>query len=397
MFCWKKKTSIALANAFEFYDVAIYSVISVYIGLHFFPSHYFGQHATSIIWATFALRYLSRPFGGLIMGMYADKYGRKAALMTTSLLSGLATLCMSCLPTFDDIGVLAPCLFFMLQLMQAFSFGGENSTTVLYLMENTYAQDRAKTSALVWGVLFFIIALALLTVYVLELVLTPIQMNTFGWRIPLLLGVVNIFFRFYFRTKITESANFSASDKVQVHLRSAFKIFLMSIPFSMLCYLSLFFTTQVIQTLSPDPFIQKILPIGINCSCFFLALLMGYFVDRHSQCLRILNRCCAALVLGSVPIYAIQANGDQYSLIVSQLCLTILLACIIATSPFVLFNQLQGDNKATTFGVGYNCSVVIFGASIPLMVHYLSQFGTTYIGLMLSGGGLCYFIAQALD
>ncbi len=397
MFSRRKKVGIALANGFEFYDVAVYSAISVYIGLNFFPESYFGAHSTLMIWMTFALRYLSRPLGGFIIGVYADKYGRKSALILTSFLTGVATLIMACLPSFYEIGLMAPCLFFLMQLIQAFAFGGENPTSVVYLMENTHKKDYAKTGALVWGGLSLIVALSLLIVYVLKTVFSPEQMQDFGWRIPIYLGVINLVFGFWFRLRLIESSRFSPSSKIKVHMRSTFKIFLMAVPACMLSYINSLFSSQMIRKFISDPFLQDLLPILMNISFFVTAVITGYFVDKYSSCTKLLNRTYAALVILSVPIYALQDQGHWFSLVLSQLCITLLVSVSLATSPFVFFNHIKGHNKATTFGVGYNFTVIIFGGSMPLMVNYLSQYGQAYVGLLLSFGGLCYFAALALD
>ena len=124
MLTWKKRFGLAIAHGFEFYDIALYSAIIIYISHNFFPYSYFGEKSLFITMMIFSTRFIARPIGGFIIGVYADKYGRKKALIITSSLTGVATCSMACLPTYDHIGLLAPLLFFITQLMQCFAFGG---------------------------------------------------------------------------------------------------------------------------------------------------------------------------------------------------------------------------------------------------------------------------------
>ena len=114
---WTKRLGIATAHGFEYYNIAVYSAIQTYIALLFFPETIFGQNAELFAWLPFILRFISRPFGGIFVGIYADRYGRKSALVFTSGLTGCATLIMGLLPTYAELGLVAPILFFIMHLV----------------------------------------------------------------------------------------------------------------------------------------------------------------------------------------------------------------------------------------------------------------------------------------
>lgn len=397
MFSWKKRTGVAFANAFELYDIAVYSAISFYIGINFFPSSNFGAESQLMVWMAFALRFISRPFGGICVGIYADKYGRKKALIFTSTLTGIATLIMACLPNFEQIGLLAPCLFFLMQLIQAFCFGGENATSVVYLMENTPQNERGKTGALLWGIFSLIVSFALILVYLLKQFLTESQMTSFGWRIPLILGFINLIFSVWIRMKLSESASFKPSLNLKIYWKPVIKTFLIAAPCCMLSYMNLVLSAMMIKKLTNDAFLQDILPIVCNIIFCIAAVISGYLIDKYSCCKKTLNKCYIFMIVFCLPIYALQEQSHWIYPFISQILIIILVAISLAASPSVLFDYLGKENKSTSLGIGHNLSVIVFGGFTPLLINYLSQYGKMYIGLLLMLTGFAYFLALALD
>src|ERR1700686_4121781 len=113
----------SVGNALEWYDIAVYGYFAVYISKAFFPND---DPTTSLLltFGTFGLSYLARPIGGVLLGAYADRYGRKASLMISIAMMTFGTLAVACMPTFDKIGVLAPLLVIVARLVQGFSAGG---------------------------------------------------------------------------------------------------------------------------------------------------------------------------------------------------------------------------------------------------------------------------------
>ena len=394
---WKQRIFISFANGFECYDIAVYAAISSYAAINFFPESAFGGYGAILVWFPFILRFISRPFGGLFLGHYADKYGRKSSLILSSTITGIATLIMACLPTYADIGLLAPCLFFLMQLLQAFSFGGELPTTSVFLLENSQQNERARIGAFMVSFNILAVTLSLLITLTAEIFLNYEQMLSFGWRIPVFIGVVNLIIGYYFRMRLVESAKFESTEKMKVEPVKVFKIFLRFVPNTILFYANTLCTKTMIKNLTDDAALQSYLPIAFNVLCAMLCVLFGFIIDKRIHYSVILKRSYGIMVVLAVPIYALQTIDSLFALLLSQLCIALFVAISMSATLPDLFDQTSGSNKIATLGLGINLGVVLVGAFVPMLVTILSGFGQAYVGLMMSFGGLCFFAAVALD
>ena len=123
-----------IGNALEWFDIAIYALFAVYIGQNFFPAADPGVELIQTF-AVFGVSYLIRPLGGLILGAYADKHGRKAALVWTIRLMVVGTALLAVMPNYDSIGILAPIGIILARLIQGFAAGGEFGAATSFLVE----------------------------------------------------------------------------------------------------------------------------------------------------------------------------------------------------------------------------------------------------------------------
>ena len=125
----------SLGNALEWFDISVYAYFAVYISKAFFPTN---DQTTSLLltFGTFGLSFLARPIGGVVLGTYADRYGRKASLLVSIVMMTFGTLAVALMPTFGTIGVLAPLLVIVARLVQGFSAGGEFGSSTAFLVEH---------------------------------------------------------------------------------------------------------------------------------------------------------------------------------------------------------------------------------------------------------------------
>lgn len=140
-----RKTLIAcsLGNALEMYDFTIYSFFAVLIGKHFFPSES-AMASLLMSLATFGVGFLMRPVGAMVIGRYADRRGRKAALSLTIGLMTLGTALIAFAPTYSQIGIFATLLLVVGRLIQGMSAGGEVGTASVFLMESSAVGNRCQ-------------------------------------------------------------------------------------------------------------------------------------------------------------------------------------------------------------------------------------------------------------
>src|ERR1700709_729329 len=125
----------SIGNALEWYDITVYGYFAAYLSKAFFPN---SDPTISILltFGTFGLSYLIRPIGGVVLGAYADRHGRKASLMISIVMMTLGTLVIAFMPTYETIGMLAPIAVLAARLVQGFSAGGEFGSSTAFLVEH---------------------------------------------------------------------------------------------------------------------------------------------------------------------------------------------------------------------------------------------------------------------
>jgi MHS family proline/betaine transporter-like MFS transporter len=125
----------SLGNALEWFDISVYAYFAVYISNAFFPAK---DETTSLLltFGTFGLSFLARPIGGVVLGAYADRHGRKASLLVSITMMTFGTLAVALMPTYATIGVAAPLLVIIARLVQGFSAGGEFGSSTAFLVEH---------------------------------------------------------------------------------------------------------------------------------------------------------------------------------------------------------------------------------------------------------------------
>lgn len=198
----------ALGNLIEWYDWYIYSAFSLYFAASFFPQGNLTAQLLNTA-AIFAVGFLMRPIGGLLMGIYADKKGRKAALTFSVVLMCLGSLLIALAPTYKMVGMFSPAILVFARLIQGISVGGEYGVSATYLSEMASSRYRGFYSSFQYVTLIMGQLLALLVLIILQrYVLTSEQLYRWGWRIPFLIGAFGAYVGFYLRCRIKETDSF---------------------------------------------------------------------------------------------------------------------------------------------------------------------------------------------
>tara|TARA_B100001094_G_scaffold228083_1_gene222629 strand:+ start:991 stop:2253 length:1263 start_codon:yes stop_codon:yes gene_type:complete len=403
---WKKTIAVSFGKSLEYYDLAVYISLFTYLKYNFFPESIFGKDALFLVWITFALRYIARPIGGAVIGSYADKYGKKSALILISILTGVSTLAIACLPTYTDIGIIAPCLFFTLQLIQAFSYAGESTTAYAFLLDEAKPYQRARVNACLASAVLMAFILTFAICGLVKSFLTSEQMYDFGWRIPLFLGLFNISLSFYLRSKLKPTQASEAQKRIksieaaQLSRRddiiSGLKVFFIFAPSTMLLHSSIAMTVQI-RTLTENTPWHTMLPLLLKVLTILCCLVSAYIIDRYSDCHEAYKKNCKWMIALGIPIFMIQSSGSLPALITAQFCITILMSVCLGCAGFVSYQAVKSKNCIAVFSVGFNLSVLFFGACFPIAAQIIKQYNSWLVGLLISFGGLCYFAALALD
>ncbi len=198
-------------NMVEWYDWYAYAAFTLYFAPVFFPK---GNQTAQLLSAAaiFAVGFIMRPIGAWLMGIYADKKGRKAGLTLSVTLMCLGSLMIAITPGYNSIGIFAPIMLVLARLIQGVSVGGEYGASATYLSEMAGKNRRGFFSSFQYVTLISGQLIALLVLIVLQHILTPAQLKTWGWRIPFVIGALLAFFVFYIRRGLLETESFNKAD-----------------------------------------------------------------------------------------------------------------------------------------------------------------------------------------
>ena len=197
----------SLGNMIEWYDWYVYAAFAVYFSPSFFPSHDPTSELLDAA-AVFALGFLMRPIGSLVMGRYADRHGRRAGLTLSILIMASGSLLIALLPNYQTVGIWAPVLLVVIRLFQGLSLGGEYGTSATYLSEMAEPSRRGFYSSFQYVTLVSGQLIALGVQIILQMYLTETELSSWGWRIPFAIGAAGALLVLWLRLSMDESNQF---------------------------------------------------------------------------------------------------------------------------------------------------------------------------------------------
>ena len=197
----------SIGNLIEWYDFYVYNAFALYFA-KFFSSSADPTAQFLTVFGIYAIAFFIRPVGGVLLGAYADRAGRRAALTVSVMLMCAGSLLIAVIPTYGQIGVWAPALLLLARLLQGLSLGGEYATSATYLSEIAVSKHRGFYSSFQYVTLIGGQVVAALVLLVMQGLFTPAQLEAWGWRVPFLLGALCAVYGFYLRRNLAESAEF---------------------------------------------------------------------------------------------------------------------------------------------------------------------------------------------
>ncbi len=203
-------SAVTLGNALEFYDFLTYSFFAIQIGHCFFPSESgYGSLMASL--ATFGAGFATRPLGALVIGQYADKVGRKPAMLLSFVLIGLSIFAMALIPTYRSIGLAAPILFVVARMLQGFSLGGEIGSNTAFLVEAAPPSTRGFIVSFQGASQMAAVLAGSVVGAVLSAVLSADALTAYGWRIAFALGGLVVPLGWSLRRRLPETLHVRGS------------------------------------------------------------------------------------------------------------------------------------------------------------------------------------------
>src|SRR5215467_10358265 len=214
---WRAVTAASIGNAFEWFDFVIYGFFAVTIAKLFFPV---GNETASLLLtlASFGVTFVMRPFGAIVLGNLADRRGRKTVLTLTISMMMAATAIIAFAPTYASIGIFAPIMITGARMIQGFSAGGEfGSATVFLAEQNPYRRGFYASWQFAGQGLSAVLATGFGAV--LNIALTAEQMETWGWRVPFLFGLLIGPVGYYIRCHLDETLEFRSAQTISAPFR----------------------------------------------------------------------------------------------------------------------------------------------------------------------------------
>ena len=401
--------AITIGNGLEFYDFTVYSFFAVLIGKLFFPvTGSFGQLMLSL--ATFGVGFVARPLGGLLIGVYADRVGRKPAMALTLWLMGLGSLLFVVTPTYAQAGLAAPLLIVLARLLQGFALGGEVGASTALLME--YADDHSRGYYGSWQLFSQGVSVLLGAVVGLSLTngLSPDALQSWGWRVPFAIGILVIPLGLYIRRHLEETAEAPASGSPGHERAGLTEIFrghgrvvvagvLVTIGGTSATYIVLHYMTSYAVT------VLKI-PLGLSMAAGCVAALVqvalsayaGRLSDRIGRKPAILWSRVAMLVLVYPAFLLLNARPSLGTLLAVVAMLALPLVLNVVPSVVLITELFPRRIRASGLSVVYCIGVLVFGGFAQLIATWLIELtgNASAPALYVIGCGLISLVGLAM-
>ena len=374
---------VASCNFIEAYDFIVYGYYANYIAATFFPA---GSEFASLMLSlmTFGAGYLMRPLGAIVLGSYMDRKGRKKGLILTLGLMAAGTLSIAVTPGYAQIGLLAPLLIVAGRLLQGLSAGAEFGGVAIYLSEiatpgrhGFYCSWQAVSQqvAVVFAALFG---------FGLTAIVPPEQMTLWGWRIPLLAGIVVIPLILWLRRSLEETETFKHSRHVRTMgevlriLAAHWKLVANGVALTVLTTTSFYLITAYTptyarQTLHMGPSAVFLVTLLVGLSNLGWLPVGGMLTDRFGARPLMLLVTMAAL-LSAYPAMVWLVDDPNFSKLLAVLLLYSVYFGLYNGALIPLLAEIMpAEVRTAAFSLAFVTATAIFGGFTPAICTYLIE------------------------
>lgn len=367
-----------IGNTLEWFDILVYAYFAPTIAQVFFPN---SNPLVSMLltFGSFGLSYFARPFGAIVLGAYADRAGRKAALALSLQLMVIGTAIMVLMPSYASIGVLAPFGIFAARLLQGFAVAGEFGSSTAFMIEHATArkgffsswqfagQNTAKLLAALFGV-------------GLTTTLTTHQLHTWGWRVPFIFGLLVGPVGLYIRRKVHETPEFLQSAPTRTPVREIFSTEktqlllgagLIAVGTASV-YFSIYMPTYATTRLHLPPSSGYIVAIVLAAISVVLCPITGNLADRFGYT-RMMLIAAVAMGLGYYPIFLLITHHPSIPTLLGGLLWDAIFQVTYTSAlSVVMAGIFPARTRVTGLSLSYNLGVTLFGGFAPSVFTWLT-------------------------
>lgn len=399
----------ASGNLVEWFDFYIYAVFAAYF-THALTAPDMEPTTKAIyVWGVFAASFFMRPIGSWLFGRIADRHGRKKSMVISICLMALSSFLFAALPTYDQVGMLAPFLLLMVRLLQGLSVGGEYGAVATYMSELGLKGQRGFFASFQYVTLSGGQLLASLLGVILLGFMTEQQLNDGGWRIPFVIGGVAALLSLAARSRLEETlsnedAEREESGSLIALLKQHWKTFLLVVGYTSAGSLTFYVVTVYSKTYLTNIGMDGKTVGFIMTTTLFVFMIAQPFFGMLSDRIGRRASMLAFSLLSAIFIYPVMVTGMR-SFADSPVIITLLLIFLMMLLSF--YTSISGLVKAEMFpphvralGVGFSYAVgnALFGGSAPSVALLFKDAGIentffVYVIIMLI---ICFFCSWAL-
>ena len=370
-----------IGNGLEWFDFLSYAYFASAIGRAFFPAADRGA-SLLLTFGVFGVGFVVRPLGGILLGIYADRAGRRKALSLLILMMAAGTLIVGLTPAYATIGLLAPALVIAARIIQGLSVGGEFGSAAAMLTEFAPPHRRMFYGSFQMASQGVALLLASAFGLLLTSVLSPAALADWGWRVPFLFGALIGPIGFYIRHNVGESPEFLRLQAAREIGRPAGRL---SVP-AIICAMGVIIVGTALNYLwhsyAPTFVTRELhLPLSAALGATTVAGVVaivaypvaGWIADRVGA-FRLFFPVVIAFALAAWPLYAFVSSAPSVTrLFVAEIVATLFLSLMSGPHPGMLSALFPTAVRSTGIAISYNIAVTLFGGLAPVTVTWLIE------------------------
>ncbi len=368
----------AIGNVLEWYDFAVYGYFAAAIGRAFFPSE---DKVAQVLAAfgIFAVGFLMRPVGGALIGHIGDRLGRRAALTFSVAAMAIPTFLVGVLPGYHTLGLAAPILLTLLRMIQGLSVGGEYTTSIVFMVEHAKPGRRGLIAAVgSCGAVGGILA-GSATGAVLASLMSEANLESWGWRIPFVLGLVVGLAGLFLRRGIHEEARTKKAavspfvETLRNHRPLLLRLAALSVFNSVGFYLMFVYIVSWLQLADGIP-PARALDINTISMALLLPLMvaMAWLSDRIGRRPVMLAATAFAFV-AAWPLFWLMHSTDAAIVLLGQLGFVLSVGTFVGCQPAIMVEIVPAEVRCTAIALGYNVTLGVIGGLSPLVATWLVE------------------------
>jgi MHS family citrate/tricarballylate:H+ symporter-like MFS transporter len=374
---------VASGNFLEMYDFFVFAYYATAIGHTFFPDkNEFVSLMSTLM--TFGVGFLMRPLGAIVLGSYIDQHGRRAGLMLTLSLMSLGTLSIAFTPGYATIGIFAPIIIVLGRLLQGFSAGAELGGVSVYLSE--MATPARKGFFVSWqsGSQQVAVVFVALVGVLLNRIFTPAQMDSWGWRIPFIIGCLIIPLIFAIRKTLTETEEFASReshpkvDEIMRTMAANWKMILTSMFLVVMSTVSFYFITAYTPTfgkeaLKLDNISNLIVTICVGITNLIWVVASGTLSDKIGRRPLLIGATILGLFTFYPALYWLTSAPSFWALLAVELWFSFIYGVYNGAAIVYLTEIMPARVRTVGFSTAYSLATAIFGGFTPAIGTYLIE------------------------